>query len=170
MLAVVERLRDRSDVTFLFIGGGSQSAVIQTRLEQGDLPNCRWIEWIDHDQIPLAWVASHVTFWAMRDEALYHGTIPAKLYEALASGTPIVAAHTGEGAKMITESGAGFTVKPGDADGLIGAIERLLDEDDFHRQCSQSGRAYAEAHFDPEQVASAYEAVLVAATRRWRKK
>jgi glycosyltransferase involved in cell wall biosynthesis len=58
-----------------------------------------------------------------------------------------------------------LTVPFGDVEGLTRAIERLLDDDDFHRQCSRSGRAYAEVHFDPEAVASAYEKVLLAAMR-----
>jgi colanic acid biosynthesis glycosyl transferase WcaI len=157
--ALTRRFEARADVRFVLIGGGSQAETIARHRR----PNVEHIGWIPHNEIPLAWAASRLTCWAMRDEALYRGTIPAKLYEALACGVPVAAAMAGEGANMIAASGGGIAVAPGDLDGLEQAVTRLLDDDDYHGQCSQSGRRYAEAHFNPEGVAAAYEDVLLRA-------
>jgi colanic acid biosynthesis glycosyl transferase WcaI len=159
--ALARRFEARADVRFVLIGSGSQAE----RVGRHRRPNVRHIGWIPHDEIPLAWAASHLTCWAMRAEPLYQGTIPAKLYEALACGIPAAAAMAGEGAAMIADSGGGIAVGPGDVDGLEGAVRRLLDDDGFHRQCSQSARRYAEAHFDPERVTAAYESVLLQVKR-----
>jgi glycosyltransferase involved in cell wall biosynthesis len=158
MLSVVERMQARGDVCFMFVGGGTQSDAVRARLN--GLANVLWIDWINHTEIPLAWAASHMTFWAMRDHPLYRGTIPAKLYETLASGIPVAAAHEGEGAAMVERSGAGLTVNCGNVEGLVGAVERLLDDSELHARCRRSARGYAEAFLDPEKVAIAYEAVL----------
>jgi glycosyltransferase involved in cell wall biosynthesis len=154
MLAAAAQFAPRQDVQFVFIGDGSQR-------EWMSKANVRWIRWINHAEIPLAWSASSLTFWAMRDQGLYRGTIPAKMYEAMASGTPIVAAGEGIAADMINRCYAGLTVPPRDIDGLVNAISRLLDDEALRAQFSQSARAYAEQNFDPEKVADAYEDILI---------
>jgi glycosyltransferase involved in cell wall biosynthesis len=160
MLAVARRFKHRPDTQFVFIGQGSQNDILQRELAGGDVTNVRWLKWIDHAEMPEAWAASAVTFWALRPQDLYRGTIPAKLYEAMASGTPIVAATEDVAAHLITASGGGFAVPFGDVDGMTSTIQRLLDDDALRQQTSTAGRAYAEEHFDADRIASAYETVL----------
>lgn len=160
MLAVAEHFKNLDDVQFIFVGGGSQSDVVEARLNRGDLPNVHWLGWIDFALIPAAWAASDVTFLALHDHDLYRGTIPAKYYEVMASGVPIVAAIEGVAARMLEESGAGIAVHCGDVDGLITNITHLLNNPQQREQHGKAGRAYAEANFDPERVATAYEDML----------
>lgn len=160
MLAVARRFKHHPDTQFVFIGQGSQNDILQRELAGGDVTNVRWLKWIDHAEMPQAWAASAVTFWALRPRDLYRGTIPAKLYEAMASGTPIVAATEDVAAHLITASGGGFAVPFGDVDGMASAIQRLLDDDALRQQTGTAGRAYAEQYFDADRIASAYETVL----------
>jgi glycosyltransferase involved in cell wall biosynthesis len=161
MLAVAKHFIQRSDVRFVFFGSGSQSEFLRQHLADDNLTNVRWIDWIDHAEIPLGWVSSYITFWAMRDQALYRGTIPAKLYEAMASGVPIVAASEDVAADIIRESGGGIAVPFTDVDGMTQAIQRLLDNPALRQQYAEAAHAYARKHFDAESVISAYEAVLL---------
>lgn len=156
LFKVVANLQSREDVQFVFIGSGSQAE----KVANADYPNLHHIPWIDHETIPQAWAASDVTFWAMRDETLYKGTIPAKLYEALAVGVPIAAAFEGAGADLLAASNGGLSVNCGDVDGLTYSVKRLLDDTVFAERTRLAGRAYAEAHFDPQHVADRYETVL----------
>jgi glycosyltransferase involved in cell wall biosynthesis len=158
LLDVAARLSGRADVLFALFGDGSQADVIRARLP--GLANVRWLGWLSHEDMPLAWAASAVTTWMLRDEPLYRGTIPAKLYELAAAGAPVAAGVGGVGAAMIAAMGAGLTVEPGDVDGLAAAVARLLDDDALRDECSRNARAYAEAHFDPAGVAAQYEAAL----------
>jgi glycosyltransferase involved in cell wall biosynthesis len=100
--------------------------------------------------------------WAMRDEPLYYGTIPAKIYEAYAAGTPIVAAQGGECASLLLESGGGIAVNPADTDGFIQAIERLLDDPAAREECSRHARHYAERHFDFDRAVRQHESIFQA--------
>lgn len=152
MFNAIGQLVDRDDVQFVFIGDGSQS----DKVAGCQLPNVRHLRWITHDQVPLAWAASTLTFWAMRDQPLYAGTIPAKLYEALASGVPVVAAMRGEGARMLDASGGGVVA----GDDLAAIISAILDDSERRTQLSAAGRLYAETHFAPAQVTRSYEMVL----------
>lgn len=163
MIEVAKRFASRPDVRFVFIGAGTQSEALRDQLKK--VPNVKWLNWIDHVEIPLAWAASDVTYWMMRDQMLYRGTIPAKLYEALAVGVPVAAATEGVAAEMIRDSRAGETVPFGDFDGVTDTITRLLDNSELRQRYIRAGRAYAEQHFNPQTVARHYEEVLQKAIR-----
>jgi colanic acid biosynthesis glycosyl transferase WcaI len=160
MMAVARRFASRQDVRFVFIGAGSQSDTMRQQLAQDGLSHVQWLDWVDQSEIPLAWAATDITFWMLRDQALYRGTIPRKLYEAMASGTPIVAAMEGIAAKLLEESGGGVAVPFGDVDGMVKAITQLLEDTDLRVECSRRARAYAEEHFDAGQATVKYERVL----------
>jgi colanic acid biosynthesis glycosyl transferase WcaI len=151
-------LHDRPNTHFLFVGSGSQAEKLQAILQRHH--NVIWLQWIDAEHIHLAWNVATVTFWAMRDHPLYHGTIPAKLYEALACGVPVVAMQVGVTQRIIMDAGAGIAVDLGDQQGFNSALRHLLDDQDFRQQCSIHARQYAEQHYDPERVADGYEAIL----------
>lgn len=165
-LEVSRAFEGRQDIGFVFIGAGTQGAALKEALAAGQYPNLKLIDWIRHEEMPLAWNASYLNYWALRDEALYTGTVPAKLFEAMACGTPIAAAQAGAGAALIAEAGAGLTVQPGDKNGLVAAIEKLVSDSELHESCKQGGRTYALAHFSFEQVARRYEAALIAAVKK----
>lgn len=164
MLAAARHLKDEAII--LLVGQGSQADYVRQQIGAGGLEHLRWLEWVEHADMPTVWNTATLTFWAMRDHPLYQGTIPAKLYEALACGTPIVASMSGEGATMIEASGAGLVVPVGDSQALLVAIRQLLSDDALRQQLRQSGRAYAKAHFDPARVAEAYQATLLNAYKK----
>lgn len=160
MLAVCSHFSKNTDVRFAFIGAGSQAESLKQRVREAQFNNVEVIDWIRHDEIPAAWCMSAITFFALYPQTLYRGTIPAKLYEALACGIPVVAAVEGVAAQMITESCAGVTVQCQDVSGLVAGIETLLADAERRGQCQHAGRAYAERQFDPEKVVDAYEETL----------
>jgi len=160
MLNVAAYFNWREDVRFVFIGTGNQRERLGERLQSGDLSRSKWIGWLDHSEMPAAWAASYLNYWAIHDLDVYRYSIQSKFYEALASGTPPVIAIEGLTTDILERADAGITVPFGDQEALIAAIERLLDDETERNRLSANGRAYAEANFDPESVADAYESLL----------
>jgi colanic acid biosynthesis glycosyl transferase WcaI len=160
-LAVAEHFDQEDGVRLLFVGQGSQETKLRDRLHR--FSRLTWIPWLAHEEIPQAWNASWLTYWALRDHPLYDGTIPAKVYEAMACGVPMVAAMTGVSADIIRASGAGATVVRGDVAGLIREIARVLDSESLRRRYSEAARRYAEMHYDAQRAALAYERTLAEA-------
>lgn len=158
MLDTAAYFDGHADVTFVFIGTGINRETLDARVDT--LQNTKWIGWIDHDEMPLAWAASYLTYWAVHEHELNRISFQSKLYEALASGTPPVVAVEGIISEVLAVAEAGQTVPFGDKDGLIQKIAYLLDNQDAQLQMSQDARQYAEAHFDPHIVAEKYEAIL----------
>jgi len=160
MLEAARRLHERQNITFLFVGTGAQKEKLATALQQPDLSHCRWIEWIDFSEIPAFWAASHVNFWALHHNELDKMRFQAKLYEALATGTPVVIAVDGLMSQVLAQHQIGLTVPPYDVGALVAAIETLLDDESTHQGIARRARHYAEQNFDARRAAAAYEAML----------
>lgn len=166
MLAAARRLADRRDVKVLLVGTGTQRQRVESQLSRGDLPHVVWIDWVDYADIPAVWAAVDVAFWALHNQPLHRGALGTKLFEAFASGVPVVVALEGVVSDILQASGGGTAVAFGDAAGLAAAIARLLDDDALRARCARAGRAYAEAHLDYERAADAYESALAKAAGR----
>ncbi len=161
MLMAARGLADLPDVRVFFVGTGMQKDRLAAALEMPDMAHCRWIEWIDQDALPGFWAASAVNFWALHDNGVDRMRFQAKLYEALASGTPVVIAVEGLMSDILSRAEAGITVAPGDAAGLEGAIRQLLEDPQLSDALSANARRYAEVHFAPEPAFDAYEQLLL---------
>lgn len=148
------------DIAFVFVGGGSQEPDIRQKVAERGLTNVTLAGVLPHDAMPDAWASGDLCLVAMGDHALASGTRPAKLYEALATGTPVVAAIRGEGAAVIDESGGGVATPVGDSSAYIESIGSLTADPARRAAMRAAGRAYAEAHFSPGQVKDAYLEVI----------
>lgn len=152
------------DITFIFAGGGSQVERVQAAASE--LPNVVLTGVLPHEQMPSLWAAADACLIALREHSVAGGTLPAKMYEALATGTPIVAAIRGEGAALLEGAGAGLVVPIGDAGAMASALRALAADPDRRERLSAAGRAYAEAHLLPEAVKAAYLAIFERVVRR----
>lgn len=161
---MIETAAALPELFFLFVGGGSQEQTIRGWVAERGLENVRFAGVLPHTEMPLVWAAADACLIALGDHSVAGGTRPAKLYEALATGTPVVAAIRGEGAALVEEAGAGIVVPIGDAASMAAALKRLASSPDERKALAQRGRAYAEANLSPEQVRNAYLEVFERAT------
>ena len=165
MLGVIERCsRTIPEALFLFIGTGSQMGAMGQRLAA--CPNVRMVEWLPSESVPAAWQSADLAWWVLRDSQLARGTIPAKMFEAFACGVPVVAGQRGVGAEMISRSGGGIVVEPGDVQATADAVESVVRSDARRRDLSAAARAWAESHFDCATGVRRYADYLRAAAGR----
>ena len=160
MLEVALRFKDVPDVKFVFAGAGKQKCRLQKVVAAAEYAHCRWIDWIDYDEVPAFWAASYLSYWALADNPLDQMRFQAKLYEAMGSGTPTVIAVRGLMQEVIAEAGSGITTVPGDAKAMTAAIAKLLEDEVVYRQMSENGRRYAQQHFCVKRNVDEYEAIL----------
>jgi glycosyltransferase involved in cell wall biosynthesis len=144
------------EALFIFAGGGSQAERVQAQARARGLSNVTFTGVLPHDAMPGLWAAADACLVALGDHSVAGGTRPAKLYEALATGTPIVAAIRGEGAALLAESSAGVVVPVGNREAMIAALRALKDSPEQRARMSAAGRAYAETALAPERVERAY--------------
>jgi len=144
------------DMAFLFAGGGSQEADIRQNAADRGLQNVIFAGVLPHADMPGIWAAADASLIALRDHSVAGGTLPAKMYESLATGTPIVAAIRGEGAALIEQAGAGLIVPIGDANAYTAALQHLASSPALCERLRVDARTYAEKYLSPDQVKARY--------------
>ena len=109
-------------------------------------------EWVDADRtdaLARELAAAHVAVLPAVEEAF--GLV---LVEALAAGTPVVAARSGAGPEIVTDE-VGSLFEPDDADDLVRALEETLDRGEQRDACRRHARRW-----DWERVGPRYETLL----------
>jgi len=84
------------------------------------------------------------------------GATPSKLYEAMASGRPVVLVAGGEPAAFVREHRVGIVVAPGDARGLVEALRTLSADAALRQELGANGRRTAEQLFDKLDIDNAF--------------
>ncbi len=74
------------------------------------------------------------------------------LFEAMATGKPVIATHTHTMASYVTDGENGLLVPEGDPEALKRAIERLLGDEDLRIKLGRNARIYAEAYLDADKL------------------
>jgi glycosyltransferase involved in cell wall biosynthesis len=113
----------RADVALAVVGAAADSAAGRRIL--GRCPSATLVPWVPFDQIPALLSAADVVVVPQRETPDTVGQVPAKIFDAMALGRPMVSTRV----SMIPEilDGCALLVEPGDVSGLSAAILRLLD-------------------------------------------
>ena len=152
------------------VGAGSERARLETRVRGealGDL--VRFVAEQPRDAIPALLRRADAIAVTLRPRKDTH-TVPSKLYEAMASGRPILVSADGAPAAIAHEAKAGLATPAADAPALARSIRTLLEDPAQAAAFGAAGRAYA-ADFDRGRLVERFEAVLrdvveASATRR----
>jgi len=75
------------------------------------------------------------------------------LIEAMACGTPVVAARRGTYVELIERTGGGVLIPPDDTDALTAALRRLHEDDDARRELGRRAAAATREHYTAEVMA-----------------
>jgi glycosyltransferase involved in cell wall biosynthesis len=86
------------------------------------------------------------------------------LFEALASGRPLVATNTGGTPEIVNDQESGFLFPPGDDEKLADCLRRLYQDVELRRSMGAKGRSRAESEFSIQghvrRIEVLYEQVL----------
>jgi glycosyltransferase involved in cell wall biosynthesis len=151
---------DEPDVVFLVVGAGAQRQALEERYDNVRAPNFRLLDKVPKDDVPYLLALSDVSVVHLRDSDLFKTVIPSKIFEAMATRTPIVLGVRGETRAIIDEAEAGVFVPPEDAEALADAVVRLKRNPDRHTELAQNAYEYVHAHFDRTDLAREYAALL----------
>ncbi len=161
------RLRNSSEIEFVLMGAGTVEKRLRAAVREESLDNIRFIGPQPFERMAEFLAIGDVQLITLKDRPLFRSTLPSKLQANLASGRPVIGAVAGDAADVITRSGAGLVVPPGDDAALAEAIRRLSAEGGAaldHR--SDLARQYYLDHFSTRVVGDRLEALLVDAASR----
>ncbi len=136
---------------FLVCGDGHQRRDFEYAVHQRGLdPFFTFTGFIEHKDIPKAMKAARMVILPSVHEEL-GGTI----LEAMACGTPIIAAHTGGIPDIITDKQNGLLFTPGDVNQLLKAIHAILDYPDLREKMIVKGKDTVAKGFTLEAIGAA---------------
>ena len=143
VVEAAERLKDRTDIVFMFIGGGLEKQKVEAAIERGatnivSLP----YQPMSELKYSLSAADAHVVTLGNAVVGMVH---PCKVYGAMAAARPILfvgpaPSHVSE---LIDEYKIGWRVEHGDAEGAAGVIRRMADAPESDRR--DMGRRATEA-------------------------
>ena len=156
ILGAAERLQKAgSHARFFLIGSGSLSSWLNDEIQRRSLRNVVLPGRFAPAAMPRLYEAASALLVSLRDEPIFAYTIPSKVQGYLAAGRPVIASLNGEGARVVTEAGAGVACAAGDAQALAEAVQVLAQmENSARTEMGENARRYALTHFSLDRLTS----------------
>ena len=154
ILAAAEKLKGRPEIRWIVLGDGRMRHDVERRVrEMGLEESFRLLGSRPVESMPRYFALADALLVTLKNDPIFSLTVPAKVQSYLACGRPIVAALDGEGARVVSESGAGLVVPTEDADALAEAVLEMRQAPSGERESMGSrGRAYFEHNFEREKL------------------
>ncbi len=146
VLDAAEELGNGSGVRFLLVGDGPEKASLMARAAAKGLKHVTFAPAVASKDVPAVLASSDVILVPLRTALT--GAVPSKLYEAMASGRPVILSADGEAKRIVTEADCGLTAPPGDGKSLSEAIRSLLANPARRQEMGLKGRRAAETLYD----------------------
>ena len=156
---LARRMRERTDVGFVFVGRGSETA--RLKMAAQGLPNLRVLDEVDPADLPGLLARCHVGIVALHPSHSTHN-IPGKLLTYLHAGLPVLARvnSNNDMVALVEQERIGRVVAGDDPMQLHAHALALVDDPDLRSAMGQSGRALALRMFSPEGAARDVVAAL----------
>ena len=117
---------------------------------EGLVPNVEFLGLLDKEQLLQEYAHCSLAVLASRQE-----TMPMAVIEAMAAGKPVVATRVGGVSELVEDGASGYTVAPGDVEGLARHIIVLLNDVALRQRMGQRARQLV-GRFRLETVAAQY--------------
>jgi len=154
ILDAAAMLRDVSELTIAFVGDGPDKENLVRLTQDRELDNVRFFDPVPLDEMPSLLASADIAVVPLREHIL--GQVPAKLYEAMGAGLPVILVAKGEAADIVTEAEAGIVVSPQDIVGLASALRSLAADPSLRDGMGRSGRIAVVAHYDRRKIMDAF--------------
>lgn len=152
--AKVLKERGRNDIICVFIGDGKMKPHLLKRAAKEGLDNCRFYAPMPKKQLNKVVASADVGLMVLANvPAFYYGTSPNKFFDYISSGLPVLNNYPGWLADMINENKLGVVVPPDNPEAFADGLIRLMDNEDFRRQCGKNARKFAEEKFSRDMLA-----------------
>jgi colanic acid biosynthesis glycosyl transferase WcaI len=154
------------EVHFMIVGSGAELHDLQQQATERGLGNVTFVGRVSHGDIVDYWRLSDMTLVLLKDIPLFRTVIPSKIFEAMATGTPIITNVHGELQTLLEPLGTAEIIEPNSLNALVDAIEMLV-RNPARRKALSDAAVRAAGQYDRAVLADRLlEALIALAGRR----
>ena len=148
-------------IMFVFVGGGALRAKLEREALNRNLTNFRVRPYQPKELLGETLAVADVHLVSL-NPALEGLIVPSKFYGIAAAGRPtiFIGAKDGEIAHLLAEAGCGFTVPPGDGEGLANKILELAADQQLCATLGARARLGFERQWNKSQALTKWETLL----------
>jgi glycosyltransferase involved in cell wall biosynthesis len=126
VVEAARQLTDQPDIVFVFVGDGERRGALEGMVRDYGLKNVIFVGAQPLETIPYFLKASDVLVESLKEVPITRGTFPAKLFEYMASGRPIVfGSREGEAIRELNSAGGALSFGPDEPERLSELIMKL---------------------------------------------
>jgi colanic acid biosynthesis glycosyl transferase WcaI len=161
LLALSDAFAQHEDVEIVVVATGVNARWLAEEQETKPRRNLKLLPLQPAADLPDVLATADVVVALLESDA-GEFAVPSKLLNYLCAGRPILLSAPSDNLSVaiVEESGGGLTVAPQDKVGFVELAHQLYENGASRRQFGQSGRLYAERHFDMATIAAQFEAIF----------
>ncbi len=126
ILLAAERLREKKNIKFVFVGDGRRRENLLSLVDERSLHETVFLPGrLPLDMMPLLMRRASVLMVSLKDDPCLSLTVPAKMQFYMAQGRPILAMLDGDGADLVCEAQCGIAVAAGDIGRFVEAVLQM---------------------------------------------
>ena len=160
LLDAARQFAGRADIAFVVIAEGAGANWLREQMAASPLPNLKLLPFQPYDRLAEILSSAEILTAVLEPDAGVF-CVPSKVLSYLCIGRPIVLAAPPENlaSRTVLRAGAGRVVRPETGAGFAAALTELLDRPAEAERCGRAARAYAEATFALDAIASRFEQI-----------
>lgn len=145
LLNTAKQLSDRSDLLFAFAGRGYYDDAVQRTARQHD--HVRSLPPLPYPKALTLFALADLSIVSFLDRPVLSTNSPGKLYDSLATGTPVVVTNPGWTKRLVDDHDCGWYVPPESPNRLTTCLRAALDRPDRLQTLGQNARSLARRRF-----------------------
>lgn len=167
LLLAVRHLEKRSDVRIVIVGEGHHEETVRAAARTH--PNLILMPPQPRHRMLLWFKMADLTLVPFLDLPVLKANSPAKFFDSLGAGTPVLVTNAGWTKRFVEKYECGWYVPPSQSNPLAEKIAELTRQPDALAAAGERGATIARTLFDREVLAQRMEALLVAAAEQGKK-
>ncbi|MHB0952146.1 MAG: glycosyltransferase family 4 protein [Allorhizobium sp.] len=153
ILDAAEQLKDTGRVRWVIVGDGRMAPWVRSEVERRQLKETVLLPGrFPIERMPSFYRHADALLVSLKAEPIFALTIPGKLQSYLAEGLPILAMLDGEGADVVSRSGAGLASPAGDGAALAASVLDMMGmPHEERRRMGENGLRLSKTEFNRER-------------------
>lgn len=128
VISAAELLQD-TNITFFLVGVGAAKRGLEDRARDRQLSNVKFADRQLKEDMPRFWSVCDTSLIHLRDQDVFKGVVPSKIFESMAMGLPILyVGPAGEGSAIVEQHDAGRWVTPAEPQALASAARAFAGD------------------------------------------